>query len=229
MQLHSWTQIVDAILLRKLAFLTAFFVVFISTYTVLSWFDFLPEPKSAEVESSVVVDDNNIEGVKTEAVEPKIETVPVESTVATIILPKAITIEALDKTITVLNPESREIAALDEALLSGVVRHPDSATLGQSGTVFILGHSSYLPSVRNKNFQAFNGIQNLKWGDIIEVTALEGKFIYRVEKVYRANAQEITVPIAGDSNRLVLATCNSFGTKDDRYIVEAELIETNLY
>jgi sortase (surface protein transpeptidase) len=47
-----------------------------------------------------------------------------------------------------------------------------------------------------------------------------------VEKVYRASAQEVTVPIAGTGKMLTLATCNSFGTVDDRYIVEAKLIET---
>ena len=114
-------------------------------------------------------------------------------------------------------------------MLSGAVRHPDSATLDQLGTVFILGHSSYLPSVRNKNFQAFNGIQDLKWGDTIKITATEGEYVYRVDKVYRAKAQDITVPIAGSVKRLVLATCNSFGSVNDRYIVEADLVETKLF
>ena len=49
---------------------------------------------------------------------------------------------------------------------------------------------------------------------------------YRVEKVYRAKAQDLTVPIAGTGNRLTLATCNSFGSVDDRYIVEAKRIST---
>jgi len=34
----------------------------------------------------------------------------------------------------------------------------------------------------------------------------------------------VVVPIAGDTERLVLATCNSFGSVDDRHIVEAVLI-----
>lgn len=137
------------------------------------------------------------------------------------VLPVSIYIKKLDKTVRVLNPNSRVIADLDTALLSGVVRHPDSATLGQDGNVFILGHSSYLPTVFNKNFQAFNGIQNLAWGDIIEVSSGDVVYQYRVEKVYRAVAQDLVVPIAGDKKKLTLATCNSFGSVDDRYIVEA--------
>jgi len=93
--------------------------------------------------------------------------------------------------------------------------------LAQEGNVFILGHSSYLPNVFNQNFQAFNGIQDLEWGDVIEVTSADTVYEYRVEKVYRARAQDVTVPIAGTGNMLTLATCNSFGSVDDRYVVEA--------
>ena len=139
--------------------------------------------------------------------------------------PLSITIPAIDKTVAVLNPTSRLVADLDAALLEGVVRHPDSATLEQNGTVFILGHSSYLPAVRNKNFQAFNGIQDLKWGDTITISSTDGDYVYRVDKVYRAKAGEVVVPIAGPKQRLYLATCNSFGSTDDRYIVEADLVE----
>jgi sortase (surface protein transpeptidase) len=34
------------------------------------------------------------------------------------------------------------------------------------------------------------------------------------------------VPMEGTGPRLTLATCNSFGSKDDRFIVEAKAIET---
>jgi LPXTG-site transpeptidase (sortase) family protein len=145
------------------------------------------------------------------------------------VFPISIEIEALNRTITVLNPTSRNYNDLDAALLEGAVRHPDSATLEQSGTVFILAHSSYLPAVRNKNFQAFNGIQNLEWGDTINLTSKDGIYVYRVDKVYRANAQDVVVPIAGPTKRLFLATCNSFGSIDDRYIVEADLIEVKSF
>ncbi len=229
MEVHSWNQMVDAILLRKVAFVVAFFVVFLSTYAVLAWFDFLPE---------LVTKDETIENIETKDVildsasttNPVVEPVAlVQEEVVAAVLPLSMRIEALDKTITVLNPTSREVADLDEALLSGVVRHPDSATLEQSGTVFILGHSSYLPVVRNKNFQALNGIQNLKWGDLITITAADGEYVYRVDKVYRAKAADVTVPIAGPNKRLFLATCNSFGSTDDRYIVEADFIEVSLF
>lgn len=232
MEVKSWSQLVDAILLRKVAFITTFFVVFILSYSLLAWLDFLPElvqkedlvEKNAELNTDHTNEFIVGEPAPVVVIPAATMTEPVEP-----VLPLTMTIAALNRTIGVLNPTSREVVDLDAALLEGVVRHPDSATLEQNGTVFLLGHSSYLPAVRNKNFQAFNGIQNLKWGDEITITAAEGEYVYRVEKVYRAKAQDVTVPIAGTTKRLYLATCNSFGTTDDRYIVEAELLEVRLF
>jgi len=234
---------------QKILFLGTFFIVFTLSYIVLMALDFLPEPPVDEDvsvvqrEASVFSLNSLFKNIKSklerevaevsEIAEPLVVaamstesevisennaefTVPVED-----VLPLQITIQKLNKTITVLNPVSRSIADLDEALLTGVVRHPDSATLAQEGNIFILGHSSYLPNVFNQNYQAFNGIQNLEWGDTIELLSDSAIYTYRVEKVYRARAQDVTVPIAGTGNMLTLATCNSFGSVDDRYIVEA--------
>lgn len=218
-------ELFERIWAKKFVFLGTFFIVFTLTYVILLALDFLPEKPSQEEEVSEGLTD--VVGAKAPAViaeEGVVSESPatVESRVE---LPLSISIEKLDKTIVVLNPVSRTIADLDTALLSGVVRHPDSATLDQDGNVFILGHSSYLPNVFNKNFQAFNGIQNLEWGDIIEVQSDVMLYQYRVEKVYRANAQDVTVPIADTGKMLTLATCNSFGSVDDRYIVEAKQIK----
>lgn len=215
---HIWTY--------KISFLVTFFVIFSFSYLVLVAVDFLPEEpeqqETAAAEGEVqTTKEERLESL--ESIDEEVATAVVEpAAVLVAALPVSITIDRLDKTIAVLNPTSRNIADLDNALLSGVVRHPDSATLAQEGNVFILGHSSYLPNVLNRNFQAFNGIQNLEWGDVIEVTTADAVYEYRVEKVYRARAQDVTVPIADTGNMLTLATCNSFGSVDDRYIVEAK-------
>ena len=183
----------------------------------------MPEPPATE--ESVVEEESEPVEIVAETPIEEIEEVEVAVENMEPVFPVKINIEKIGKTIPVLNPSSRTIADLDAALLDGVVRHPDSATLTQEGNVFILGHSSYLPKVFNKNFQAFNGIQDLAWGDIIEVYSEDKIYEYRVEKVYRASAQDVTVPIAGNGYHLTLATCNSFGSVDDRYIVEAKQID----
>jgi LPXTG-site transpeptidase (sortase) family protein len=127
--------------------------------------------------------------------------------------------------VSVLNPTSRSIAELDNALLKGVVRHPDSADLNeQNGNMLILGHSSYLKNVFNKNYQAFNGIQNLKWGDTITLRSRDYEYIYRVDRVYEAKASTVTIPTKSAGQKLTLATCDTFGAKEDRFIVESTLV-----
>lgn len=213
-QLHP-SEVLDRILERRWSFLVTFFLVFLLTYLVLIAIDFVPEPKAATI-------DREVQTVTTVETELPIETGDEELLTESTQLPTSIYIAKLDKTVPVLNPTSRKIEDLDAALLSGTVRHPDSAALGQDGNVFILGHSSYLPNVYNKNFQAFNGIEDLEWGDLIEVTGQDQVHVFRVDRVYRAKADDATVvPIAGIERRLILATCNSFGTVTDRFIVEA--------
>ena len=221
----------------KYRFFAIFFIVFTISYLFLVAMDWLPEKPSADEEHQDSAEVSSVEVVE-EAIDTdtneEIETLPEVNGVATsdfvalenAVLPTSINIPKLGREVTVLNPVSRSIADLDDALLNGVVRHPDSATLEQEGNVFILGHSSYLPNVFNDNFQAFNGLQDLAWGDKIEVTGDGKVYEYRVEKVYKADATDTTVPIAGDEHRLILATCNSFGSIDDRFIVEAKRISS---
>jgi LPXTG-site transpeptidase (sortase) family protein len=209
------TSLFDAISVRKVPFLVTFFIIFTLTYGLLYAVDFLPEPVTGE-ETEVVVEEAEV--TPTPAAE-----VPVV-TAATTELPIKLTIPAFDRVVTVLNPETRDIVALDAELLKGVVRHPDSARLGEEGNVVILGHSSYLPNVMNRNFQALNGVQKMKWGDIIELESESTIYTYRVEKVYQAKASGVTIPTDVKGKRLTLVTCNSFGAKEDRFIVEAKLL-----
>lgn len=218
--MNAKPSFIEVIWGKKITFLVVYFIVFFFSYLILVAIDFIPEPITEE-EAPVETLSEDVPILQTEEIID--EAVAVEG-----VFPAEIYIKRLDKTIKVLNPVSRTIADLDAALLDGVVRHPDSAHLAQEGNVFILGHSSYLPNVFNKNFQAFNGIQDLEWGDEIEIRSENEVFIYRVEKVFKARAQDVTVPIAGDEKVLTLATCNSFGSSDDRYIVEARQIESRV-
>lgn len=211
-------QVLNQVWLHRLAFLGTFFLVFLASYVLLVAIDFVPEPQAMEIEQVVPAAESD------DFIEQSAFDLPVGG-VTEPVLPTAMYIKKLDRTIPILNPDSRAVADLDAALLNGVVRHPDSAHLAQNGNVFILGHSSYLPSVLNENFQAFNGIQDLEWGDIIEVTSGGQVYTYEVDKVFKASANDLTVPIAGDERRLTLATCNSFGSTDDRFIVEAKAID----
>ncbi len=212
--MHDQPSFFDALCVNKVPFLVVFFVIFTLTYGVLFAVDFLPEPKTSTPAKVVAT---STPATTTKVVE---EVAPVAMAEEPVLL----TIPSLDRVVTVLNPETRDIVELDQELLKGVVRHPDSALLGEDGNVVILGHSSYLPNVMNKNFQALNGVQKMKWGDIIELESDGTRYTYRVEKVYQAKASGVTIPTDVSGKRLTLVTCNSFGAKEDRFIVEAKLL-----
>ncbi|MFN3692551.1 MAG: sortase domain-bontaining protein [Candidatus Paceibacteria bacterium] len=212
--MHDESSFFDALWVKKVPFLVVFFVIFTLTYGVLFAVDFLPEPKTSAPVKAVATSTFATTTKEVEEVSPA----------AMAEEPVQLSIPSLDRVVSVLNPETRDIVELDRELLKGVVRHPDSALLGEEGNVVILGHSSYLPNVMNKNFQALNGIQKMKWGDIITLQSDGTEYTYRVEKVYQAKASGVTIPTEVTGKRLTLVTCNSFGAKEDRFIVEAKLL-----
>jgi len=216
--------IFEAVWHRKVPFLIVFFLVTMLTYGILYAFDFYPEYKPAHTatttESGIVVKPTATSSVSTLA-KPTATSTGIKNGD---VFPVKVIIEALDKTVVVLNPEKSDAVTLDEALLSGAIRYPGSATFAKPGTMVLLGHSSYLPTVYNRNFQAFNGIQKLEWGDIIRVQSKGIEYVYRVQRVSEAKASTAEVDLQWKNYELTLVTCNSFGSKEDRFIVEAYLI-----
>lgn len=219
---HDSITFVATLKSRALSLLFVFFIVFTLSNIFFTAFGITPNFTQAtdEVETpSVDVVDESVATTTMVVSEEVLEVVVARSAE-----PRTITIDKLNRTLPINNPTSRAISDLDAALLTGVVRHPDSADMTQDGTVFILGHSSYLPKVNNKMFQAFNGIQKLVWGDTIRITTDDAVYVYQVDNVYKANAKDVSVPIANTGARLTIATCDSFGSTSDRFMVEAVLL-----
>lgn len=212
------------------------------TYGILVLVDFLPEaPTVATTAQGVgtqVETDTQATAPETADAEDEVSVATEGETLQTTVsaptasvaedaLPLTVIFDSLKREVKVLNPKLSTVSALDTALLSGVVRHPNSADFDTVGTIFLLGHSSYLPTVRNKNFQAFNGIQKLVWGDTIRLRSADTEYVYSVDRVYEAKAADAEVAIQYGIPKLVLATCNSFGSKDDRFVVEATLVSSH--
>lgn len=183
-------------------FALTFVALFALTYAFMAAVDALPEPVSGDAS----------------LVELPAPTLSVQAAE----FPVRVTAKAIGLDETVANPESTEVAVLDEALLKGAVRYPTSAQLGVDGTVLLFGHSSYLPIVRNQNYKAFNGIQKLKEGDAVSVYSATAEYRYTVTGVRLANASEDVVELPSNGKYLTLITCDSFGTKSDRFVVTAE-------
>ncbi len=190
---------------RSTSFALTFVALFVLSFVFLAWADMLPEPIDPAGNS-----------FETPALTPS-DTQSADTPIRIVAKPIG-----LDKT--VLNPESTDVALLDEALLSGTVRYPQSGLLGVDGTVLIFGHSSYLPIVHNQNFKAFNGIQKLKVGEIVSVYSAGAEYRYAVTGVRLADAEEDVIELPSVGKHLTLVTCDSFGTKSDRFVVTADFV-----
>lgn len=142
----------------------------------------------------------------------------------TSVQPQRIIVERLGIDAVVLNPESRDIATLDNALLSGVVHYPGSAHMEEEGNVFLFGHSTGFRVVQNQAFKAFNGLKNAQAGDLVRVHTDSKEYVYRVTHVSLVDAEDTTVQLARTGKKLTLVTCNSFGAKEGRHMVEAEFV-----
>ncbi len=143
--------------------------------------------------------------------------------------PVKIEIPALKKKLKVSNPKSTKISILDKELKKAVVRYPGTGLLGEKDkNTLIFGHSSHLATslVRNQMYRAFNGIEKLKRGNRIIITGSDGhRYIYSVQKVKHAPANKSVVRIDTKGHKLTLITCDNFGAKEDRWIVEAVFLK----
>jgi len=195
---------------NKWSFLAAFLAVFFVSFSTLATLDLLPEAPT-KVAEEVTVSSNAL--TASVALAQPEDALRVE-------------IPAVGINVEIKNPESTNVAVLDEALLTGAVRYPTSAKLGEEGNTILFGHSSYLPIVNNKSFKAFNEIQNLTEEDKILVHGETMTYVYSVTQVAQADAEDAAIPLTKSGHTLTLATCDSFGKKTSRFIVVAELVET---
>ena len=152
---------------------------------------------------------------------------PVQPSAAAPEYPVRIVAKSIGLDINVVNPTSTDVNDLDHELTKGVVRYPTSGLLGQNGTVLIFGHSSYLPVVYHQYYKEFDGIQNLKSGEIISVYSSDTEYRFAVQGIRVADANSAgddVVQLPNDAQYLTLITCDSFATKSNRFIVTASLV-----
>lgn len=192
---------------HKIGYSALTLLVFFVSTSVLATLDLLPERQS-----QVSLTASSVEAVAESDVTPE--------------LPESIEIARIGLKTRVANPTRTDVETLDAALHDGAVRYPTSAKLGAEGNVILFGHSSYLPVVNNPAYKAFNGIQELTTEDKILVKGATHTFVYQVETVNSADATEDGIPLTVTGKMLTLATCDSFGTKSDRFIVTARFVES---
>ncbi len=221
---------IDFLWENKIRLVVAIFVIFFVIYTFFDAIGFVPESFQAEPASSLVAT------LATTSTALVATPVPVSTTTVlstkivkpttTIITkkkgedPVRVVIPKIGVDTHVSNPLSTKESVLDEYLLRGAVRYPGSAGLG-AGNVFMFGHSTGFRVVNNQAYKAFNHFKLLVPGDTIQVYSLDKVYTYGVERVRLADAADVYVDLSTPKNMITLSTCNVFGEKQERYIVEA--------
>ncbi len=189
-------------------FAAAFVGVFLVSLGILASLGIIPVPRAADIVDTITGTD------QTSGIIAAVSEHPVKIAAADINLNQI-----------VYNPQSADEKTLDDALLKGAVHYPGSGLLGEDGNVLLFGHSSYLPTVFNQAYKTFNGIQNLKTGQIITVSSSGTAYDYRVTSVRFTKATDDNViDLSKVGKKLTLVTCDSFKTKSDRFVVEAEFV-----
>jgi LPXTG-site transpeptidase (sortase) family protein len=141
-------------------------------------------------------------------------------------IPDRIVIEKIEVDAPISSPEEASIQILDAALQDGVVHYPGSGGVGGSRRMFLFGHSSRLPVVLNEAYRSFNGLDQLVSGDEITVFADGEKRVYQVSSVEVVDMDEALVSFVSGSGKLTLSTCTTFGARENRVVVEAEIISS---
>ena len=138
-----------------------------------------------------------------------------------VVLPNYIKIPKIGVDVSVSNPESDSIDILDEYLKKGSVHYPGSGSLS-GGNMFLFAHSTGFKIVQNQAYKAFNDLKSLSTGDVIYVSGEDGKtYVYKVSSVKLATDKDVLVTFDRKERMLTLSTCNTFGEKSERYVVEA--------
>ncbi len=138
-------------------------------------------------------------------------------------LPTRLIIPSISVDTKVYIPRNTSIAVMDSDLTKGPVYYPGSGTIN-TGNMFIFGHSTGHAVVINKAYKVFNELKNLSEGDMIYIESEGKKFSYRVRSVDKVDKNETMVTFDTKAHLLTLSTCNSFGSKSDRFVVVAEFV-----
>lgn len=216
-------------LIWKFKFLLLFYVVCISTVTFIVLYALGGVPKEFQVFGSN--DDSPVRTVAPPTPSPlPTQVLPTTTTKPASInakgeLPRRVIIEKIGVNAVVNTPPSTDNDTLNSYLLRGVVRYPGSGTLGY-GNTFLFGHSSSLKVINNPAYKIFTRVRELNINDRIKVQSAGKEYVYKVTMISLVDSVDGYIDLSGTRNMITLVTCNVFGAKEERFIVEAEFVSS---
>lgn len=148
----------------------------------------------------------------------------IQTPIATDELPLYIDVPSLGISTVIESPETISVSVLDDALSRGPVYYQGSGTPGNRN-MLIFGHSTGFSIVKNKAYKVFNNIKLGTKGEYIYIKTSTGTYVYVVKNVKKVSKYSTWIKFDSDKPMLTLSTCDSFGKKSDRWVLEAEYVE----
>lgn len=134
----------------------------------------------------------------------------------------SIRIDAIDVSAPILWDIQNKPKEVADGLSKGVIHIQGTSKPGESGNVFITGHSSNYPWAKGNYNDIFALLEKLVAGDKIQVRYQEKNYFYTVKELKVVSPDEISVMQQTSDNRLTLMTCVPIGTNLRRLIVTAQ-------
>lgn len=192
--------------------------IFLMTYVLLALLGFVPE--QFKFVSTSAPKSQNVQVIDT----PTTTVTQTQNTDKNLI-PTKVEIPKIGVSSIINVPAGIDVSTLDNALTKGAVYYPGSGTL-QGGNMFLFGHSTNWSVVNNDAYKTFNDLDKLSTGDEIVLTSGGEKYVYIVRTVKLSSEDDAVVQFASNSPMLTISTCDTFGRKQDRWVVEADLKTT---
>lgn len=234
-QTSLFTRVIDFLWDHKIRFLFCIAALFFAINGIAVAMQSFKSPQEPSADTLLPSSLPSVDATTTEVVSSKPTVQPIQKNTVAVInpvvqhnLPNRLVINRIGVDVRVANPLSTNINVLNDQLTRTVVRYQGSGTMNQ-GNILIMGHSSELPIIRNPLYKVFSQLKYLVAGDEIKVYSDTTTNTYRVRsvKMLSINNDEAYIPFTTGSHMLTLVTCNVRGAKDERYVVEADLIVGN--
>lgn len=142
-------------------------------------------------------------------------------------IPQRLIVPVLGIDVPVILAENTEESVLQAALERGVVYWPDSALLGEGGTIIILGHSSAYPWYKGDYGSVFSTLNELKEDDEVFVFSAQNKYTYNVIGREIDFPENLVFEKQEEKSMLYLLSCWPIKTNWKRIAIKAISIDKN--
>lgn len=139
--------------------------------------------------------------------------------------PDSVIIEKLGISAPLIFAQTDSQTELNSALNNGVLAYPGSVKPGETGNLFITGHSSAYPWNKTQFGKTFSTLDKLEVGDGVIVYYNKHKYEYKIENKFVALQKDVKLIHPNDYSKITLFTCWPIGTNLKRLVVEGRLIK----